>query len=157
MTYVTDRIVKVYQDVLTQVRKDLGRSILIYYQTPGSIPSTSDSDGFDPVNLEPINPTASVTYPDQIKTITNVLVKWGPDTNPWQRLAGGALEPGEARLSMKLTDVLIDSSDLESSTYFQNCRKVIVDGQDCRVKTVIVKSGLRDLFNCKVIVERVNS
>lgn len=150
--YVTDRIVKIYQDIITDVRKDLGKTIYIYYQTGTA--TTSDSSGWDPINEEPVNPSATTTYAESIKTINNVTVRWGL-TDEWIRLPGGALEPKQCRLSMKLADVLIDSSNLDGDTYFHNCRKVVVDGIDCQVKSIIAKTGLRDRFNCRVIVEAI--
>jgi len=149
--FVNDKIVKIYQTYLDNIREDLGRPVYIYYQT-GS-PTTSDGDGWDPINEEPIDPTATITYTESVITVDKVLIKWGPE-DEWMRLAGGALAPNQARLKMKLSKVLVNQSNVNGATYFDNARKVVVDGIDCTVKAGGWKTGLRDLFNLIIIVEK---
>ena len=146
--FVDSRLVKTFQTTLRDLRKDLGRTITIWYKTGDP---TVPTGTLDPVNLEPVDPTNPLVPTKTVKTIKYVIIHYGPEDNPFVYTPGGRLEQGEVRLSMKLRDVLVDQSDVNGDTYFESAIKVIIDGNDFEVKGKPIKTGLRDLYSCVVI------
>lgn len=65
----------------------------------------------------------------------------------------GIIPEGTKRLIGKLADTLLDTSDINGKTYFHNATKIIVDGDDYRVKS-IKKFGLKDLYLFDVTIQR---
>lgn len=151
--YVTDEIVNIYKNIISNVREDLGRTIQIYYVN--NPPAAASGDGFDPVNSEPINPNDSVTRSETVYTVNNVSIAWGPELNPYVPTPGGRLEVGQCRVSVNLEKVLVTKGNVNGETYFDKARLVIVDGKNCRVVGKPVKTGLRDLFSCICICQLV--
>jgi hypothetical protein len=143
--FIDDAMVQTFQDTITKVREDLGRTIQIYYKTgePTVVNGT-----YDPINKESVGYSDSLTYSETVYTVKNVIIHWGPEPNPYMDTPGGRLDVGQCRLSVNLKKVLVDQSDVNGDTYFDNCRQVIVDGKTCKPIGPVVKTGLRDLFTC---------
>jgi hypothetical protein len=154
-TYITPEIDRTFQKVLTRLRQDKGRTIVIKYQS--AVPTEADSGAWDPINNEPVDPSASPDYTDGTEDVSvhNVIIHYGPEDNPYLHTTGGRLDQAEARLSMKLEDVLVDKTDKNGLTYFDGAREVIVDGKTYHVKGKPIPTGLGELFSLVVIVKLV--
>jgi len=148
-SYVPRSVIKTYQEVMDQVNKDLGRSITIYMRGDHDPDIVWDSGANCPVNPQ--------DYPDEDEwwewtthTINNVSTIWGDEMS--QFFPAGRFEPHECELTVNLSTVLIDPSDVNSDTYFDTMAYCIVDGKKCVKNSVVTKMGLKDLYMCKVTV-----
>jgi hypothetical protein len=147
--YVTRKEKNIYKTVIQQVNKDLGRTVLLYIRS-----GHNEAIPWDTVTDEPESPeeypdsTAWYTYTE--KRIENVGIIWGDQMSRYY--SAGRFEPHECELTVRLEDVLIDKSDPESATYFDQMEYCIVDGKRCVKKSVVTKMGLQELYMCKVTV-----
>ena len=148
---VGDRLVKTFQLYMGQLRKDVGRSIIIWYKT-GDPTSTG---AWDPVNEETVSSDDTKDDTKTVHTINNVSVRYGPEPERFISSPGGRLDVDQIRLRCNLEDIIIDGSNINSDTYFDNAIKVIVDGRDYRPITNVIRSGLRDLFTATVICQKM--
>lgn len=153
--YVTRKIIRRYQEVMEQVNKDLGRTVYLYIKgAPNpAILWDSGSDG----------PVAPQDWPDETlwwtwaeKRIAAVSIIWGDEMSMF--FPGGRFEPDECEITVKLKNVLVDESNTEGETYFDQMEYCIVDGVRCIKKSVVTKMGLgnkaQDLYMCKATVTR---
>lgn len=169
---VNNKVVKLYQNKISQLRKDLGRSISVY-GTPTKSNCTNcyydnqrkestgvyNGTGASPFSAGARCPVCSgkgKIETANITTVNNVTIQWmgsGGNDNLFFEEKIGVFQPGWVRISVNLKDVLTDKSNVNGSTIFDNCDKVVIDSEDCIVKQVI-KKGLRDLFTCRVLLRR---
>jgi hypothetical protein len=143
--YVKDHHVKLFQTITSQVRRDLGRTIYIY--VVNSDPTVTTEDGYDPINKEQVNPSDTLERDETVYTITDVSIKYGPESEQFILTPGGRLEDGEVRVKMDLSKVLVDPSDVNGDTLFDSARIIVVDGRDYVLKGKPIKGGLRDLYS----------
>lgn len=117
--------------------------------------------GWDPINEESTNPNCSTCDGfGVIKTETKRFVKGF--IKKMQSLSyfkeGGQIyqiEPeGDARITVKLDDVLINTFVATSATYFKACEKVIVEGTYYKPKDW-ERHGVKDLHLLTVTLERI--
>lgn len=146
---ISNRQIKTYQDTVDGLRESLGRPVYVY------IGSGIPNDNWDPVNNEPLNPNEPITYDWQIYTIEKAQIRW-VNKDEYQFTPGGRIETGDCKIKCRLEDVLASGSDPNNDTIFHFAKKVVVDGQTCKVMKPPRKSGLRDLYNVEVILERVD-
>lgn len=88
-------------------------------------------------------------------TKTALATKKDISTNDRVDNKAGIFMPATIRLSCDLNDVLVDTADKEGDTWFHRAQKVEYDGEFYEVVNP-TKSGLRDLYTCRVILERTN-
>lgn len=173
MAIITDRHVTIYQTTITAVRDALGRTATIYLK-----PTTVDCVWciWDPVYKKSSGKPASgytwSTHPNykNDKVCPNCDGKGVTQTENTETVKGtkkdlsyndradlpmGNFKPGTLRFSCDLNDVLVDSDDVDGDTHFHRAIKVVLDGESYEVVNVS-KSGLRDLYTCRVILERTN-
>ena len=176
MPIITDEHVNIYKTTITQVREALGRVATIYLP-----PTVVDCPWciYDPVNKKSSGVAASgyvwSTHPDYVSplndklcpncagegeietevTYTTLATKKDLSYNDRNDNTAGQFKPGTIRLSCDLSNVLVDTADLEGDTYFDRAIKVTYDGVTFNVVNV-TKGGLRDLYTCRVILERTN-
>lgn len=148
--FIDDAMINTFQDTITKVREDLGRTIQIYYKTGEP---TVTGGVLDPINLEPVDYDDSLTYGETIYTIKNVIIHWGPEPEQYVQTSGGRLDVGQCRLSVNLKKVLVNPSNVNGDTYFDNCRQVLIDGKVCKPVGKVIRTGLRNLFTCVCICE----
>jgi hypothetical protein len=145
--------IKLYQHNMNRLFSTFNRSIDIVIGK--AIPSIN----WDPVNASDIESSQPIQYDDRIYTIENVLVSWVDEENLYQYLPGGRVVPGDVVLKVKIDDVLASGTDRNNDTLFDlpTCRKIIVDGQTVKPKGKAVKGGLKDLYTCSVVCERMQN
>ena len=177
MAIVTDRHVDIYQQYISQVREDIGRIATIYLEPTLTDctwcildPTSNRSSGVresgkvwsdhpnykDPYNTKVCPECDGVGYTssDNIKTVKGTAKDLSysdrDDTS-----GVGYFRPGTIRFSCDLDDVLQTVGDRESQTWFDLAIKVVFDGITYNVINTS-KSGLRDLYSCRAILERTN-
>lgn len=176
MALVTDAHVAIYQNQIKQVRHDLGRTATIYLRptqtecewcildrvnnrSTGVQAPNKDweehTDYVSPKNDRICPECSGKGYTEVENTVTALGTKKDLSYNDREDLVAGVFKPGTIRLSFILEDVLVDTSDLEGDTWLDRSIKVNFDGEDYEVVN-LVKSGLRDLYTCRVILERTN-
>lgn len=150
---VNNRHVKLFQKLSDGVRDSLGRIVEVYV---GSGVQTAGVD-WDPVNGEPLDPNAEMTYDDTVYTVEKAIVRWTGKDAEYEFLPGGREAPGDVFIKCKLEEVLMSGSSVTNDTIFDHARKVVVDGKVCKVSQTPRKTGLRDLYSvevwCKLVDE----
>jgi len=176
MGIITDQHVLIYQQSITDVRQSIGRVAYIYLE-PIKVDCTycildkvhGRSSGvseygmdwtthpdYDPVYNIKVCPNCNgkgYTQSDVIKTVKGT--KKDLSYNNRVDLNAGMFRPGTIRFSCDLADVLIDLGNVEGNTWFDRAIYVILDGEKYEIVNT-TKSGLRDLYTCRVILERTN-
>jgi hypothetical protein len=150
---VNNRHVKLFQTLTDSVRESLGRPIDVYV---GSGTAVAGGSGWDPVNEEPLDPNEPLVYDDTIFSIEKAIVRWVGENAEYEFLSGGRVAPGDVFLKCRLEDVLLSGTDMNNDTIFHHARKVIIDGQTCKVAETPRKTGLRDLYSVEVWCKRVD-
>ena len=152
-SFLNKRQIKRYQKNMDKVYNSFNREILVY------VGSGIPSDNFDPVNFTDIDPNVPLEYDDVIYRVENVLISWITQDNLYQFLPGGRVVPGDVILKARIDDVLASGLDRNNDTIFDlpNCRKILVDGQTVKPKERAVKGGLKDLYTCSILCERVEN
>lgn len=172
MQLVGKKIIKIYQKNISQLRKDLGRSITVHMSPTRTLCNNCNYDSQRGESTGVYNGTGAFSFSmgthcpvcdnkgklevADIRTINNVTVKWIDTTsinNQNYEFKIGQGEPGWVRLSVDLSLVLIDKTNLNGDTIFNTCEKVVVDNEDCNVKNV-VKKGLKTLYTCRVYLRK---
>lgn len=177
MVIVSEATKRFYRETMTQVRKDIGRSVDIYVR-----PSFEDLDAeidcpdctYDFILKKSFNPTAGidangdcntchgtgktlgggVAIPDTIYTIDYCSIVWGPlSDSSFRKVPVGRLEENEARLSVDLDRILVNPLDPNGDTYFDLAYKVVIDNYDYEVKNV-VRIGLGTKHSCRVLLRK---
>lgn len=173
---VTERHINIYKTAITALRQSIGRIAKIYLE-----PTTEDCDWciYDPVSKTstgmPQTGFVWDTHPNYTSGINDVIcpncsgkgtidtqtvkevmaTRKDLDYNDSDDAKGIKFKPGTLRLSCDLYDVLVDTSDPTGDTWFQRATKVEYDGDTYEVVNYS-KSGLRDLYTFRVILERTN-
>ena len=176
MAIVTDRHVEIYQTVITDLRQSLGRNALVYLEPSRTLcawcildsvskkSSGVEAPGYDWVDhtdyKSPYNKKvcpncngAGYTTVDNVVTVKGT--KKDLSYNRREDSEVGVFKPGTIRFACDLDDALITAGDREGDTYFDRAIKVTYDGDTYEVVNTS-RSGLRDLYTCRVILERVN-
>jgi len=176
MTIITDRHIEIYQTTISDVRVSLGRWATIYLE-PTLVectwcvldPSNDSSSGVnepgidwidhpdyvDPYNIKICPECGGEGY---VKTDNTKLVrgtKKDLSYNNREDSQVGFFRPGTIRFSCDLNDVLVDINDAKGDTWFHLGIKVDLDGETYNIIN-ITKTGLRDLYTCRAILERTN-
>jgi len=146
---VNSRQIKIYQKTIDKLRESLGRPIDIYVGS--GVPSAN----WDPFNNEPIDANEELVYSWTIHTIENCLIRWN-NKDEFTFTPGGRIETGDCVIKCKLDDVLASGSSVDNDTWFHLAEKVIIDGETCKVMKPPRRTGLRDLYNVEVTLERVD-
>lgn len=143
---VSNRQVKLFQNLTDQVRESLGREVKVFVGSgiPGVL------GGFDPVNGEPLDPNEPMTYDDDVYIIEKAIVRWTGENAEYEFLSGGRVAPGDVFIKCRLEDVLLSGVDINNETVFDHARKIIVDGRTVKVAQTPRKTGLRDLYSLEV-------
>ena len=176
MAIITDRHIHIYQDTITDVRNSLGRIATIYL-APTNVdcawcildPVSNRSSGVPEPDVRwEDHPNYSTTY--NIKICPECNGKGYVQTDNTETVNGtkkdlsyndnnessvGFFRPGTIRFSCDLDKVLVTPGDRNGQTYFDIAIKVVLDGETYKVLNTS-KSGLRDLYTCRVIMERTN-
>lgn len=148
MGKIKDRHINVYKSNVDELRTALGRTIYIYHREKNT-GITWDEAGNEPVDPADI-PDAWVETEYKVE---KALIRYArPDS--WMVTAAGKYDPGDVVLTCKLEDVLVDKSNLNGKTLFSGATRVSVDGEDYEVHSPAVKGGLRDLYNCRVVLKK---
>lgn len=151
---VNNRHVKLFQTLTDDVRESLGRPIQVYV---GSGTAIAGGSGWDPVNDEPLDPNEPLVYHDTVYSIEKAIVRWTGENAEYEFLSGGRVAPGDVFVKCNLDEVLISGTDRNSDTIFHHARKVLIDGQVCKVAQTPRKTGLRDLYSVEVWLKLVDS
>lgn len=176
MAIITDNHVRIYQETITAVRQALGRTATIYLE-PTDVDCTYCV--YDPIAKKSSGIAETgmdwTTHPDYVAgrndivcpecngegtvetqvTKTVLATKKDISTNDRIDSSAGTFLPATVRLSCDLNDVLVDPTDVNGETWFHRAVKVVYDGESYEVVNP-TKSGLRDLYTCRVILERTN-
>jgi len=176
MAIITDRHVEIYQTIVSDLRESLGRVATIYLQ-----PTQTDCAWciYDPIHKRSSGLEASgyvwSTHPDYVSplndkvcpncggkgftytdnTVTVKGTKKELNYSDEEVINIGVFKPGTIRFACDLDDVLVTEGDRDGETYFDRAILVIYEGVRYKVMN-ISKSGLRDLYTCRVILERTN-
>ena len=177
MAIVTDRHVEIYQTVITDLRQSLGRNATIYLEptktdcawcildTVSKRSSGVAAPGYDwTTHANYVSPYNDKICPNcngtgYVSTDNTVIVKGTKKDLTYsdkEDSEAGVFRPGTIRFACDLYDCLVDSTDVEGDTYFDRAIKVEFDGETYNVVNVS-RSGLRDLYTCRVILERTNA
>jgi hypothetical protein len=151
---LSNRQIKNFQKTSDNIRHTFGRQIEVYI---GSGTDVAGSSGWDPVNQEFLDPNAPMVYSDTIYTIEKAIVRWVGENADYEFLSGGRIAPGDVFVKCKLEDVLMSGTDINNDTIFHHARKVVIDGQVCKVAKTPRKTGLRDLYSVEVWLKLVDS
>lgn len=150
---INKRHVKLYQKLSDNVRDSLGREVLVYVGSGAQVAGGT----WDPVNMEPLDPSEELVYDDTIYTVEKAIVRWVGENAEYEFLPGGRVAPGDVFIKCKLEDVLMSGSNVNNETIFHHARKIVVDGVTCKVAETPRKTGLRDLYNVEVWGKRVDT
>jgi hypothetical protein len=136
-----------------------GKEITIFYRT-----STADATiVLDPINNEPVDPTSSTAsgfgrvYSEEEIKVKAVVQKFAGNLSYYREGQPNTYQvqpDGDARITMKLEDVLVNVNVSTSATYFKDCQKVIADGDYYRPKDW-KRFGIKDLYLIEVTLERI--
>lgn len=172
MTLIKDRHNELFQSKVDELRQDVGRDIIIHLRsTPIDCPwckydqvtgksSGIPEDGKDWTTHFNYNGSlircpnclgkGTINENTEI-TIEDVIIddKSGMSYNTKGKL--GILPEGTKSLIGKLSDVLVDSSDINSKTLFSKALKVVVDGEDYIVGPV-KRFGLKGNYLFEAVV-----
>lgn len=173
---VTQAHINTYQTTITQVRKDLGRAILIHLKPteidcPWCIldPINDKSSGLEESGMDwtthadYVSPRNNIICPNcsgegWVVSGTNTVLVSGTkkslNFNDREDINAGQFKPGTIRVSTDLDGVAV-SGVRTGETYFDQAIKVDYDGLEYEVVNV-EKSGLGELYTCRVILERTN-
>jgi len=176
MAIITDRHVSIYQTTISAVRDALGRNATIYLAptqvecvycildpvrnvssgiTASGYDWTTHDDYVSPYNDKVCPECQGIGYTETANTVTVQGTSKNLDYNDTDDKNIGVFKPGDIRFSCDLADALVDSSDVNGETYFDRARSVTFDGVNYKVVNTS-KSGLRDLYTLRVIMERTN-
>ena len=116
---------------------------------------------YDPINKESVNPDCPECggigkIIDELKKTIDATVGWRGISDEYERvrIPGGTLNQGDAVISCKLTDALINSADLTSATYFDIANYIMVNSRKCVLMTTPHRYGLAgDLYRCAAVVK----
>lgn len=154
-----DRLVQKYRKAMDWARTYLAADVVIINYYTGESSDCPDCT-YDPMNNESTNincPLCNGT--GKIRTEINKTiyanVSWRGITEKyaWTNLPGGKVESGDVVISCKLVDVLTNTSNTASQTYFDICNYVMVNNRKCKVETTPLRYGLAgDLYNCAVVL-----
>jgi hypothetical protein len=149
-----DSIVRKYKKAVDNARLALANDIVIYYKTGNKITVTSAE--WDPINNEmiDINSVSDNPLRDEIltKTVKATTSRLGiSDKYQPIQTAGGKIDRNEVIISCKLSDVLLDPTQVSGETLFHRAVKIDVNGDFCIPKTTPLKYGIAgDLYGCAV-------
>jgi hypothetical protein len=93
-------------------------------------------------------------YPDIIRRINDVTVRFFDGSIVWDRTSAGRYEEGDALISVKLSKVLTNPLDVSSETYFDQAYKVVIDKVNYEVKSPAHRKGLNRPYLCRVKLSR---
>ena len=172
---ITDRHIQIYQTMISQSREDLGRTATIYleptktecawclldpiHDVSAGIAASgytwSDHEDYTSYNQTICPECGGIGYTTVENTQTVKGSKKDLSYNQSEDKDVGKFRPGTIRFSCDLNDVLVDSTDINGDTYFDRAIKVVLDGEVYQIVNT-TKGGLRDLYTCRVILERTN-
>jgi len=169
MRIVSEATKRLYQKTISQIRKDIGKSIRIHIR-PSFENIVDEIDcptcEFDPLyrrSKDPDCPTcggtgkvsaANLPIDDLIYTINDCSIVYGPLTDAsFRKVPVGRLEYDQVRISMNLDKVLVDKLNPDGNTYFDLAYKVVIAGYDYEVRD-IQKVGLVESFSCRVLLSK---
>ena len=147
-----------YRRTLNDAIDGFGKNIEVMYRTSTACGTCT----WDPINEETTNPNCSTcdgfgrVYSEETIRIKAAVQKFAGNLRYVREgQSQYQIMPfGEARITMKLCDTLLDINVSTSATIFKDCQKVVVDGDYYKPKDS-KRFGVKDLSIIEVTLERV--
>lgn len=152
---VADRIYKRNMDDMIDY---VGKTISVFYRTS----TACGTCVWDPINEETTNPNCSTcsgfgrVYSEEEIFVKAVVNKFAGNLK-YVTEGGqihGIVPEGQARITMKLEDALVNINVSTSSTIFKDCQKVVVDGTYYKPKDA-KRFGVDKLHVIEVTLDRI--
>ena len=149
---------RIYQRNMFDMIDDFGKTVSVFYRT-----STADATiVLDPINEEPVDPTSSTAsgfgrvFSEEEIFVKAVVQKFAGNLRYFTE--GTRIQEispeGQARITMKLEDALVNINVSTSATIFKDCQKVVVDGTFYKPKD-IKRFGVKDLSILEITMDRI--
>lgn len=172
--FVKDKHNTLFKTLIDKLRSDIGYTITVHNRATGTDCAWCESDPMTGKSLG--IPSAGYTWSDHDDYAGETVCPncWGEgstgvssttDVNNvivedisgmiYDRDKGFAFPMGTKKITGKLTDILSDSADVNSKTIFEAARKVVIEGEDFRVKSVN-RIGIKDRYLFEAIMERTD-
>jgi hypothetical protein len=135
-----------------------GKPISIFYRTSTACASC----GWDPVNEESTNPACSTcdgfgrVYSEEEIRVKGVVEKFAGNLRYVRegKTSVQIIPEGQARVTFRLSDLLINPLVSTSAVIFKGCQKVTFDG-DNYIPKDYKRFGVKDLFLIEATFERI--
>ena len=157
-----DRHLGVYDQIYKRNMFDMidgaGKTVQVLHRT-----STACSGcGWDPINEETTNPNCSTCdgfgriYSESVTEVKAVVEKFAGNLRYIRegQMQYGVVPEGQARITMKLCDALVNINVSTSYTIFKDCQKVVADGEYYKPKDT-KRFGIKDLSIIEVTLDRI--
>lgn len=157
-----DRFIRPYDQMYKRNLGDtidwVGKPISIFYRTS----TACTFCGWDPVNEEATNPSCSTCggfgriYSEEEVRLKGVVEKFAGNMRYFREGQSSiqVIPEGQARVTFKLADLLINPLVSTGASIFKDCQKAVFDGDAYKVKDW-KRMGVKDLFIVEATFERI--
>jgi len=147
-----------YKRELRHMIDAFGKNVSIFHRTDTACGTCT----WDPINEESTDPNCAecdgfgrVVSSEEFK-VKAVVQKFAGNLGYVRegQFVGQVAPEGQARITMKLSDALLDVYTDTADTIFRNCQKVVADGEVYKPKDT-KRFGVKDLYLLEVTLDRI--